>query len=142
MLSCKGLFPGIAASLLLVSGTSNSCNSSNTQIGPSGGEVAGAIVGVSAVIVGGIVLVEVHHSHHTLKGCVSSTPDGLSIIDSNGRSYVVTGNSGGLKVGDQVRLHGSKEKQKGTTERSFVVEKISKDYGPCKNAASAAAANP
>lgn len=129
-----GLICGIVTSCILFATAPSSCNSNdNFRIGPSGAEVAGAIVGVSAVIVGAVVLVEVHHSHHTLKGCVASTSDGLQMISaSGGEAYALSGVTTDLKVGDTVRVHGAKHKQKGSAERSFVVEKLNKDYGPCK----------
>src|ERR1035441_1754261 len=54
------------------------------SIGPSKGEIIGASVGVVAVVVvGTVVLVEVHNSHHTIKGCVFSGPSGLQVQDMN-----------------------------------------------------------
>lgn len=138
----SGLISGILTSSLLVATAPTSCNSNgNFSVGPSGAEVAGAIVGVSAVIVGAVVLVEVHHSHHTLKGCVASTSDGLQMISaSGGETYALSGATTGLKVGDTVRVHGVKHKKKGSAERTFVVEKLSKDYGPCMAAPAKAGA--
>lgn len=133
-----GVVSAIVTSSLLFATAPSSCNSTSgsgggLNIGPSGAEVAGAIVGVSAVIVGAVVLVEVHHSHHTLKGCVASTSDGLQMISaSGGETYALSGTTTDLKVGDTVRVHGAKHKQKGSAERTFVVEKLNKDYGPCK----------
>jgi len=51
----------------------------NEKIGPSDGEVIGAVIGVAAaIVVGTVVLVEVSNkSHHTVKGCVTAGPDGL-----------------------------------------------------------------
>jgi hypothetical protein len=107
----------------------------NEKIGPSDGEVIGAVIGVAAVIVvGTVVLVEVSNkSHHTLKGCVTTGPDGLT-LHSDGKTYALTGVTANAKVGDIVKLHGSKQKgQKDSAgDQDFRVEKMSRDYGPCK----------
>lgn len=106
------------------------------QIGPSNGEIIGIGVGITAaVVVGVVVLVEVNKSHHTIKGCVSSGPDGIQVeSESDKKVYSLVSSPANVKVGDIVQLRGKKEKlQKGSTgNQQFIVAKISKDYGPCK----------
>jgi hypothetical protein len=126
------------AALLLSGATSTqSCNTTPQSvggIGPSKGEIIGAAVGVVAVVViGTVVLVEVHNSHHTIKGCVLAGPGGLQVQDmSNTHIYNVSGVTTGVKVGDVVRLHGDKQKKvKGDPSQGFVIQKINKDYGAC-----------
>lgn len=107
-----------------------------TSIGPSGGEVLAAAVGVVAVIVvGTVVLVEVHKSHHTVKGCVSTGPNGVEVttIEDKPRTYMLDGDTASVKVGDLVRVHGDKIKKAkdSTADQVFRVQKINKDYGPC-----------
>jgi hypothetical protein len=140
-----GVVSSIVLSTLLLSGaTTQSCNNSNTNnesIGPSKGEVIGVAVGVVAVIaLGTVVLIEVHNAHHTIKGCVLGGPAGLQVEDmDNQKIYDVTGVTANVKVGDKVRLHGNKEKKvKGATTQTFVIEKLNKDYGPCKVSPAAA----
>jgi hypothetical protein len=127
----------IVLTAYLLSGATSpqQCNTSNQSLGPSEGEVIGAAVAVvGVVVIGTVVLVEVHNSHHTIKGCVTMGPSGLQVEDSgNQKIYTVTGVTTGVKVGDVVRLHGNKEKKKkGDPDQGFVIEKISKDYGACK----------
>jgi hypothetical protein len=101
--------------------------------GPSKGEVIGVGVAVGAVVAGTIIAVEVH-AHHTLKGCVVSGPNGTELRTGNGtKSYLLAGDTS-LKVGDMVKIHGTKVKQpKGSTgDQTFTVEQLKKDYGPCK----------
>lgn len=110
--------------------------SQSSNIGPSDGQVIAAAVGVVAVIaVGTVVLVEVHKSHHTVKGCVSTGPRGVEVttVEDKPKTYVLDGETAKVKVGDLVRVHGDKiKKAKNSTEdQVFRVEKISKDYGPC-----------
>jgi hypothetical protein len=126
-------------SFLLCGATSpNGCTSSSSQqsIGPSNGEIIGAAVGIVAVVVvGTVVLVEVNKSHHNLKGCVTAGPDGLTLhTEGNGKTYALTGVPANVKVGDVIKVHGSKSKgQKDSAgDQDFAVEKMSRDYGPCK----------
>ena len=103
------------------------------NIGPSSGEVVGVAVGAAAVVVGVVVLVEVDKSHHHVNGCVSSGPNGLQVQnESDHKIYALTGVSTNVKVGDIVRLKGNKEKQGSSPNREFQIEKMSRDYGPCK----------
>ena len=126
-------------SFLLCGATSpNGCNSSPAtgSIGPSKGEIIGASVGIVAVVVvGTVVLVEVNRSHHNLKGCVTAGPDGLTLhTEGNGKTYALTGVPANVKVGDVIKVHGSKSKgQKDSAgDQDFAVEEMSRDYGPCK----------
>jgi hypothetical protein len=134
---------GAASSLLLCAANSvNGCYSK--PIGPSTGEVVGAGVGVAAAIaVGVVVLVEVNKSHHTIKGCVTAGPNGLAVEnEKDHRVYALSGVTANVKPGDIVQVHGSKEKgeKDAAGDRDFKVEKLSRDYGPCK-AAPAAGSN-
>jgi hypothetical protein len=123
-----------------------SCNTTpQPTAGPSNGEIIGAAVAVvGVVVIGTVVLVEVHNSHHTIKGCVLNGPAGLQVQDmENTHIYNVTGITAGVKVGDAVRLHGDKQKKvKGETGQGFVIQKINKDYGACKVTPALAAATP
>jgi hypothetical protein len=134
-----------ASSLLLCAANSTSgCNSSG-HIGPSTGEIVGATVGIAAaVVVGTVVLVEVNKSHHTIKGCVTAGPDGILVHnESDQKIYSLSGVTAEVKVGDVVKVHGSKEKNQkdSSSDIGFVVARMSRDYGPCK-AALAAPASP
>ncbi|MGH9588249.1 MAG: hypothetical protein ACRD3F_14965 [Acidobacteriaceae bacterium] len=102
------------------------------NIGPSGTEVYGAMAGAAAGI-GAITIFAIHEHHtHTLKGCVESSAGGLRVTnEGDKRSYVLNGETGGLKAGERVRLSGHKAKGN-ATQRQFVVKKVSKDYGACR----------
>jgi hypothetical protein len=126
------------SSLLLCGATSpTGCNSSSSLPNlPSEGEVIGVAVGaVAVIVVGTVVLVEVNKSHHNLKGCVTAGPDGLTLhTEGNSKVYALTGVPENVKVGDVIQVHGSKSKgQKDSAgDQDFAVEKMSRDYGPCK----------
>ncbi len=134
----RGVVAFVALSSLLLCGATSpsGCASSENQIGPSKGEVDGIAVGiVAAIVVGTVVLVEVNKSHHNLKGCVTAGPGGLTLhTEGNGRTYALTGVPANVKVGDVIKVHGSKSKGKKDSagDQDFAVEKMRRDYGPCK----------
>jgi len=124
---------------LWVQSSTNTMACTNSSPAPShtGAEAAGIAI-VAGVVIGTVVLVEVHKSHHNVKGCVYAGPGGIEVqtLGDNPTSYTLSGDASHVKVGDVVRLHGSKlKKKKGDSgDQMFVVEKLSKDYGPCKAA--------
>lgn len=128
----------VTCSLLSLDG----CKGQNFNIGPSGGEIAGIIVG-AAVVVGGTTAILIHenHSHHRVKGCVSSGSNGLQIQTDNKQTWLLTGNTPDIQVGDLLKLQGNKVRKPkhSTSEQTFEVEKITKDLGPCKVALTVAA---
>jgi hypothetical protein len=136
MIRRSGVISVLAVSSFLLCGAASPSGCPSGQIGPSKGEVAGAAVGAVAVVaVTVVVLVEVNKSHHTLKGCVTTGPDGLKLHELNSqKTYALTGVTANVKVGDVVRVHGSKQKgQKDSAgAQDFAVEKMSKDLGPCQ----------
>jgi hypothetical protein len=103
------------------------------HIGPTTGEVVGVGVAAAAVIiVGTVVLVKVHNSHHTIKGCVTAGPTGLEVQnEKDNRSYALTGVTSNVKVGDIIQVRGSKEKDSAGNQ-DFAVQRMSRDYGQCK----------
>jgi hypothetical protein len=105
-----------------------------TQVGLSVTAMAAVVVGTTV----GVTLAVQNH-RHTLQGCVSSGPSGLQLRTIDSKMYTLEGNAANLKVGDRLKLHGSKLKK--TKDSSgdlvFVVEKVKKDYGSCPADASA-----
>jgi hypothetical protein len=83
-----------------------------------------------------VVAVPIGHGN-TIKGCVFASPNGLRLRASDSKIYTIEGDTANIKVGDKVKLHGSREERtKGSTKDSsrdqvFIVEAIKKDYGPC-----------
>jgi len=126
-----------AAFAALVCSGATSC--STTQIALS----VTAIAAVGAGTAVGITLA-VQNSNHTLQGCLISGPIGLELRTSDAKIFAIEGEAATIKVGDRVKLHGSKvKKTKGAAgDQVFVVEKLKKDYGPCRADALAPAAQP
>ena len=95
----------------------------------------GAVLGMAFGVGGGVaaVAILVHHSHHTVKGCILSGPNGLEVQNGSNSTFELTGLTANVKVGDSYWLHGSKLKKAkhNTGNRTFLVEKVGKDFGPC-----------
>jgi hypothetical protein len=70
-----------------------------------------------------------------------TSANGLQLQTSDGKTYALEGDAASIRVGDKVKVHGSKIKK--TKDSSgpgvFRVEKLNRDYGPCPVAAAAAA---
>lgn len=115
------------AAALLCSGIS-SCT--KTQVALSSAAIAAVIVGTTV----GVTLA-VQHSHHTLEGCIVSDKRGLKLRLSDAREYALKGEIGDVKAGEKLKVHGSKVKKSkggGAGDPVFVVEKVNKDLGPCR----------
>jgi hypothetical protein len=136
------LRPATALTLALIlivccGATSGSCNTSNDNfsIGPSKGQVIGVTVAAVAVVAAAIIIpVEVSKSHHTLKGCILSTPSGLELHTTDNKTYALSGATADLSPGSTVRIHGDRQKHdKNTTgDQLFIVQKMQKNFGPCQ----------
>lgn len=92
------------------------------------------MVGVGAVIAVAIIVpVEISRSHHFVTGCVVAAATGLQLQTSDGKTYALEGDAASIKVGDKVKVHGSKMKKtkSSTGPGVFTVQKLTRDYGPC-----------
>ena len=139
-----GITAFAALTVLLCSGATSptTCQSSGGSIGPSNGEVAGAAIGIGAVIAVAIIVpIEVTKSHHQLTGCVVTASNGLELQTSDAKTYSLEGDAASIKVGDRVKIHGSKIKKTkdSTGPQVFKVEMLKRDYGPCPAAAAGSA---
>jgi hypothetical protein len=70
-----------------------------------------------------------------------TSASGLELQTSDGKTYALEGDAASIKVGDKVKIHGSKiKKTKDSTGPGvFRVEKLNRDYGPCPAATATAA---
>jgi hypothetical protein len=129
---------GIAAfavlTVLLCSGSTAPTGCPTGNIGPSNAEVIGGAVAIGVGIAAAIAIpIAIHNSHHNLKGCVFSGPNGLELQTGDGKAYALEGDSAGVKVGDTFKVHGTRlKKAKGSNaDQVFQVTQIKKDYGSC-----------
>lgn len=119
---------------MLCAGAASGQSGSFGNIGPSGGEVAGAAIGIGAAIAVAIILpIEISRSHHILTGCVASSANGLNLQTSDGKTYALEGDSATIKAGHKVKVHGSRIKKfkENAGPGVFRIEKLNRDYGPC-----------
>jgi hypothetical protein len=100
----------------------------------------GLSIAASAAVVAGVtvgITLAVQSSHHTLQGCAFTGPNGPELRTADARVFTLEGAPEAIKVGDRLKLHGSKLKKTkdSTGNQVFVVERLKKDYGPCPAAA-------
>jgi hypothetical protein len=104
-------------------------------IGISKGQADAIVAGIAGTgaAIAIVTVVLVSHVRHTMTGCVSSGANGLALHTSDQQIYLLQGASAGIRPGDRVKLHGSKVKShsSGANPKTFVVEKLEKDYGEC-----------
>jgi hypothetical protein len=94
-----------------------------------------ALVGITVVV----TLVIVHSAHHSqnVTGCALAGADGLTLqSEGDQQTYLLTGDTVGIKAGDRVKLKGKKKAKDATGSRHFVVDQFKKDYGTCRAAPS------
>jgi hypothetical protein len=134
---CSYLAASITLAVLVPStvplkGQSNSGPLFSGGIGPSTGQVVGAIVGIAGVgtAIGIGVYYAAHHGH-SLTGCADSANGEEQLHNvADHQTYMLIGETTSIKPGNRFRVSGKKNKS--SASRSFLVEKVSKDYGPCE----------
>ncbi len=94
------------------------------------GIAAGIVAGAAVITV--VAILEVRH-HNSVAGCTVSSPNGIDLHTESGRDILLLGATAGIKAGERVKVSGSRKKKvDGITDReSFVVNKVTKDYGSC-----------
>lgn len=91
-----------------------------------------AVVAIGAGIGIGIYLAVRQHSQK-ITGCTASVPNGLQLVsESDQQTYVLIGETAGIKSGDHIRVSGKKEKGGAGAALQFFVDKPPKDFGACK----------
>jgi len=101
------------------------------------GHTAGQAAAIIAGAVGAVVVVAVlalRPSKKTVTGCVLSGQSGMSLVDeSDKQTYVLSGETSGLKPGDRMSLSLRKTttKAKGAKTVSWEVQKVKQDFGAC-----------
>jgi hypothetical protein len=95
-----------------------------------------AAIGVGLAAAGGLIGVGVYYAvkhDHSVSGCARSGPEGLQLTsESDMHTYSLVGEVAGIKPGERVHVSGKKGKEKSAATREFLVEKVSRDLGPCE----------
>lgn len=109
---------------------------SGFHVGPSKGEVIGAIIGAAAVT--GLVVYLVVPKQKTIEGCLYSGSEGLQLTSADGKHiYVLKTAGSNLQPGRRVILKGKPGKKHGKV-REFEVRKMLKDESACAEPSHAA----
>jgi hypothetical protein len=102
---------------------------------PTKGQVVLIFVGVAAIgaAIGVGIYFAVHRNATSITGCAISGGGSLSLQhEGDQQTYTLLGDTAAVKPGDRIRVSGKKRKQYPSGNREFLVEKLAKDYGPCK----------
>jgi len=91
-------------------------------------EAVGAVVGVGAVI--GVGIYFAVHANHSVTGCTAAAANGIQ-LQQDQQTWSLIGSTGAIKPGERIRVSGKKQKKIAGAPRTFLVEKLAKDYGPC-----------
>jgi hypothetical protein len=96
--------------------------------------VIGIVAVAAALVVITVVVVHEWTKKRRITGCVNSGENGMSVTDEKDkRIYALSGNTEGIKPGDQVTLQGKKAKPKGANAPfAWEVTKETKDFGACQ----------
>jgi hypothetical protein len=123
----------IVCALALAASTPSNAQSSTPIGGVTHTDAVWIGVAVAAIGAGiGIgIYYAIHHNSH-LTGCAVSGANGLQLQSKDDQqTYDLVGAVASIKQGDRVRVSGKRVKKSTGPTPQFLVEQISKDYGPC-----------
>jgi hypothetical protein len=134
--NCSSLAKALVCTLLAVSTATLRAQIGYQVTKGTETKVALGIAGAGALIVVGVYFA-IHHGH-SLTGCAVSDSNGLQ-LQSQGdqQTYRLVGGVAEIKPGDRIHVSGKKQRANTAVPREFLVEKLNKDFGPCKVAANA-----
>jgi hypothetical protein len=96
------------------------------------------LISIGIAVIGAGIGIGIYYSikhSHTLRGCAVAGPDGLELRnEGDQQTFKLLGITADVKAGDRVKVVGKKKKngKNDTSNRTFLVEKLGRDYGPCK----------
>jgi hypothetical protein len=100
---------------------------------PTQNQVIGLFVAVLAV--GAAIGVGIYFAVRqppSITGCARSTPTGIALVnEGDQKTYMLVGDTALLKTDERVKIKGKKKKD-ASGKPTFIVDKISKDFGACK----------
>ena len=91
-------------------------------------EAVGVVIGVGAAI--GVGIYFAVHANHSVTGCTAAAANGIQ-LQQDQQTWSLIGSTGAIKPGERIRVSGKKQKKIAGAPRTFLVEKLAKDYGPC-----------
>jgi hypothetical protein len=92
-----------------------------------------AVVGVAAITVVAVVVVQHAANNRTVTGCVNPGQNGLTLTDEkNKRSYVLIGDTTGVKADERMKLQLKKVKTKNSPNATWALSRVATDFGVCQ----------
>jgi hypothetical protein len=119
------------------------CANAEPQAGPKSATIPGSslttgdaiaiVVGVIAVVaIAAVVVIHSKAGNRTITGCVNQGASRMTLTDEQDhRTYLLAGETGGVKPGDRMSLQGKSVKPHGSTTFTLETKKIKQDYGVC-----------
>jgi hypothetical protein len=100
---------------------------------PTTSDVVWIGVGIGAIGAGiGIGVYYAVHHNHSLNGCAVSGANGLELQNKGDQqTYALVGAVNAIKPGERIRVSGKRVKKSSGPTPQFLVESLSKDFGPC-----------
>ena len=100
---------------------------------PTQSDVIWIGVGIAAIGAGiGIGIYYAVHHNHSLTGCAVSGANGLELQNKGDQqTYALVGAVNAIKPGERIRVSGKRVKKTPGPPPQFLVEQLSKDFGPC-----------
>jgi hypothetical protein len=124
----KILAKAVVCALLVTAATTPAVASIPTQ---SDAVWIGIAVGAIGAGIGIGIYYAVHHNHH-LTGCAVSRANGLELENKGDQQrYLLVGAVNAIKPGERIRVSGKRVKKMAGPTPQFLVEQLSKDFGPC-----------
>jgi len=124
----KILAKAVVCALLVTAATTPAVASIPTQ---SDAVWIGIAVGAIGAGIGIGIYYAVHHNHH-LTGCAVSGANGLELENKGDQQrYLLVGAVNAIKPGERIRVSGKRVKKMAGPTPQFLVEQLSKDFGPC-----------
>lgn len=90
-------------------------------------------IAAGALVVIGIGVYFLVRKTPSRTGCAALDRNVLELRnEGDQQTYMLIGDTADIKAGDRVRVKGKNRPKDASGKRSFLVEKLAKDYGPCK----------
>lgn len=102
----------------------------------SQGQAVGIVVIFAAVVAA--VTVAIYYTIRrppSITGCAIAAATSLTLQnEADQQTFNLTGDIAAIKPGNRIRVKGKKKNKDASGNRTFLVDKLSKDFGPCKAA--------
>jgi hypothetical protein len=134
----KAIRSQILATVLVCSLPATAASPASAESGaPIGGVTSAdaAWIVAAIVVIGAAIGIGIYYGinhNRSLTGCAVSGTGGFELQNKGDRkTYALVGAVNAIKTGERIRVSGKRVKKTGGPIPQFLVEKVSKDFGPC-----------